>query len=202
MDVADARWLVIASLAIAALGFATWYLCRRRAQSARLRCRFGAAYDQAVVRHGGRRKAEAELKARERSVEREGITALTVYDVERVSWEWSVLQRRFVDAPAETLVAAEQLVRDVMRRRGYRIPESALAAPDAPVDRPSIVEAYCKVRKMTAYGDRDGSTEELRRAVLRYRGLLNELLEVAKSGEAPVVEELPGLREAGFATET
>ena len=203
MDVAGTHWLLIASLALPALGFAIWRFSRQRKQSERLRHRFGVEYDHAAVRLGGRRKAEAELKSRERLAEREGITVLTVFDVERVGVAWNILQRRFVDHPEESLVAAERLVREVLQRRGYRITEPTRGGADASVDRASIVEAYCKERDLSANIRWDQeATEDVRRAVLRYRALLNELLEVCEARELPAPQERLVASDANFGSET
>ena len=203
MNIADSQWLVIASLATPALGLAIWQWLRQRKHSVHLRQRFGTEYDRAVDRLGGRRKAEAELKAREQRVEGEGITALTVFDVATAGVEWSIVQRRFLDNPREALVAADQLVREVMQKRGYRITESERGGIDVSADSPAIVAAYCKARGIAASCEaRPGDTEVIRRAVLRYRMLLNELLEVASSTEPLVSQEPLAETDGDFATQT
>src|ERR1041385_1791316 len=49
------------------------------------------------------------------------IRPLTPMETARFVETWESLQRRFVDNPEWTVGEAEQLARDIMRRRGYRI---------------------------------------------------------------------------------
>jgi hypothetical protein len=59
--------------AAALIALAVWFLHRKK-QSKRLQGRFGPEYGRTVVDLGSKRKAESELKARERRIEGLGIT--------------------------------------------------------------------------------------------------------------------------------
>src|SRR5262245_29485496 len=98
---------IVAVLALLAL--AAWMM-QRRNQSEHLRQRFGPEYARAVDQLGSRDKAEAELRARERRVERLHIAPLVPADAARFEQEWTLLQSRFVDNPHGTLVEADRLV--------------------------------------------------------------------------------------------
>ena len=64
-------------------------------------------------------KAEAELLAREKRVQRFKLVSLTAEDASRFAQAWGVLQTRFVDNPRGVVVEADRLVRDLMVKRGY-----------------------------------------------------------------------------------
>ena len=80
---------VIAVLAV--LAISAWATQRRR-QSHRLQQRFGTEYTRTVDRLGSREKAEAELLARQRRVQRLHITPLAPGEAERFMQEWKLLQ--------------------------------------------------------------------------------------------------------------
>lgn len=63
-------------------------------------------------------KAEAELRSREKRVEKLHIVPLAPADAAHFSQAWRGLQVRFVDNPKSTLAEADQLVRELMLRRG------------------------------------------------------------------------------------
>src|SRR5690349_1847901 len=86
------------------------YLFQQR-QTLRLKRRFGTEYDAVVKRTGSRTKAEAELKRREKRVERMELVPLTQADANRFAQTWTRLQGSFVDDPKGVLIQADQLVR-------------------------------------------------------------------------------------------
>ena len=164
--------------AIALLAVAAWIVYQRR-QSQRLQQRFGPEYSRTVDDLGSRAKAESELKAREDRVEHLNIVALAPAEAARFAQVWNDLQGRFVDNPKGVVVQADQLVRELMQKRGYPIADFEHRAADISVDHPAVVEHY---RAAQAIAVRDGrgeaDTEELRTAVVHYRSLFDELLEV------------------------
>jgi hypothetical protein len=172
-----AVFTVIAVLVL--LAVAAWATQRRR-QSERLQQRFGAEYAHTVDHMGSRDKAEAELLARERRVERLHLRALSRIDAERFAQEWKRLQARFVDDPGGSLAEADLVVRELMMVRGYPMGDFERRAADISVDHAAVVDHY---RAAHAIAVRDesgaGETEDLRKAVVHYRALFDELLEVA-----------------------
>ena len=180
-------WVVVA-VVLLALVVVAWLITRERhrKQSLRLRQRFGPEYTRVISERGNRAKAEAELLAREKRVERLKLVSLSTEDAAKFSQEWGVLQTRFVDNPRGVVVEADRLVRDLMVRRGYPMADFERRAADISVDHPTVVEAYRSARTI-AERDQQGqaSTEDLRKAVVFYRTLFDELLEVQQARPTP-----------------
>jgi hypothetical protein len=101
--------VVIAVVAVVAMEM------RRR----KLRRQFGPEYDRLVTELGSRRKAEAELSARQRRVAKLDIRPLTREETARYLGEWNAIQERFVEAPGQSVEQASALVTAVMKLRGY-----------------------------------------------------------------------------------
>ena len=181
MGAENAQTWVIAAVIVLALVAAAWLITRerRRKQSQRLQQRFGPEYSRVSSERGDRTRAEAELLARERRVERLKLVSLSSEDAARFGNAWNMLQTQFIDNPRGVVVEADRLVRDLMVKRGYPMVDFDRRAADISVDYPTVVEAYRSARAI-AVRDRQGhaSTEELRKAVVYYRTLFDELLEV------------------------
>jgi hypothetical protein len=182
-------WVVLALVAVALVGIAAWF-CYLRYQSRKLRNRFGPEYGRTVDRLGSQTRAEAELKARERRVEKFNIVPLAPEEATRLSQAWSALQSHFVDDPKDAVIQADKLVRELMQKRGFPMGDFERRAADISVDHPIVVENY---RAAQAIAERDArgeaDTEELRTAIVHYRALFDELLEVKnlKPEVAPAV---------------
>jgi len=182
------NWIILLGiLAVVLLAVAIGFVSQRQRQSKRLRQRFGAEYDRAVTEFG-RNKAEAELKAREQRVEKLTIIPLAPADAARFTQAWTALQGRFIDNPKGVVVEADHLVRELMLKRGYPMGDFEMRAADISVDHPAVVENY-RAAQAIAVRDELGEadTEELRKAVVHYRTLFDELLgeRTAKRVESP-----------------
>lgn len=175
--------ILIAALVILALVAAGAWLWSRRQASRRLVQRFGPEYEHAVHRHGDVAKAEAELRERQKRVEKLRIVPLAPADAAHFSQAWRALQARFVDNPRGSLAHADELVRELMLRRGYPMGDFEHRAADISVHHPAVVEHY-RAAQAIALRDRRGEadTEDQRQAVVHYRALFDDLLEV---GELP-----------------
>ena len=168
--------VVVAALALLALG--VWSFQRRK-QSDRLKERFGPEYGRAVGDLGSRAKAEAELKARESRVDQLRLVALSPAEATRFSQAWSALQGHFVDNPKGVVARADQLVRELMLARGYPVADFDRRAADISVDHPAVVDHYRAAQAIAVRDQRgEASTEEQRQAVVHYRALFDELLDV------------------------
>ena len=100
-------------------------------------------------------------------------------DAARFSQAWANLQGSFVDNPKEVVAQADQLVRELMVQRGYPMADFEHRAADISVDHPAVVENYRAAQVIAARDTRgEATTEDLRNAVVHYRVLFNELLEV------------------------
>jgi hypothetical protein len=175
----DLQTWQIAAIAIAGavilVAIAFWILNRRRTQH--LRSHFGPEYNRTIAETGSRRAAEAELARREERVRNLEIRPLSDSDKQRFREQWVACQAQFVDDPAGAVHAADGLLTDVLRARGY--------AADNPHDRISdISAAYPRHATryrfaedlVTRHRHGQGSTEDLRRAFVHYRALFDEIL--------------------------
>jgi hypothetical protein len=178
----------LAAILIAAvIAVILWAHAReKRKQSQRLQQRFGPEYARLVNEVGDPKKAEAELAARERRVERLNITALTSADASRFAQAWNGLQSRFVDDPKAAVAQADRLVYEVMTKRGYPMGDFERRAADISVDHPGVVANYRAARAIALRDERgQASTEELRKAVVHYRALFQELLAASPAPLSP-----------------
>jgi hypothetical protein len=176
-------WMMLAAVvAVILVALGTWFYIRKKQsqkQSHKLQERFGPEYARTVNEYGSRTKAESELKAREKRVERLEILPLAPSEAARFSEAWGALQGRFVDNPKGVVVQAEQLVRELMEKRGYPMGDFERRAADISVDHPDVVANYRSAQAIALRDQRGGAdTEELRKAVVHYRALFDELLEV------------------------
>ena len=191
METLDTQsWIILAAVVVLGLvAIGAWFY--RRKQSHNLQERFGPEYGRTVSELGGRTKGESELKAREKRVERLDILPLAPPEAARFTEAWRALQSRFIDNPKGVVVEAEQLVRELMEKRGYPMGDFERRAGDISVDHPDVVANYRSAQAI-ALRDQRGSadTEELRKAVVHYRALFDELLEVKAPRQALVDERL------------
>jgi hypothetical protein len=183
MNTIPLQWIIVAGVVvIALLALAAWLFSQKKKQSVRLQQRFGSEYGRTVGELGGRTKAESELKAREKRVEHLTITPLAPAEATRFSEAWNALQGRFVDNPKGVVVQADQLVRELMLKRGYPMADFEHRAADISVDHPTVVANYRAAQAIAARDERgEADTEELRKAVVHYRVLFDEMLEVGEA---------------------
>lgn len=166
--------LIVAILVIAGLA---WKLFERQ-RTRNLRSHFGPEYDRTIEQYGEPSKAERDLEARKKRMEKVNIRPLTPVERERFAERWQSVQSRFVDDPAGTIRDADKLVVDIMVARGYPMVEFDGRADDLSVDHPLVVSNYRQAHDIALKHQRGAATtEELRRAVVFYRDLFEELLE-------------------------
>lgn len=172
--------VLFAAVILAAAVFAWLYLQRRRrATTAQLRQRFGPEYERAVGEHGSGRRAEAQLAAREKRVEKLKLRQLEAAEREQFSGRWHALQSRFVDDPKEAVTEADALVSTVMQVRGYPVADFDQRADDISVDHPQVVANYRSAHEIALrVGTGESRTEDLRTAMLHYRSLFDELVQI------------------------
>jgi hypothetical protein len=167
-------FLIIAILAIAAAAWMFLLMMRTR----RLRDRFGPEYDRTLEREHGRARAEAALEEREKRVSRLHIRPLSPEERERFAAEWRTVQAKFVDDPRGAVVLADSVLNRAMQARNYPMTDFEQRAEDISVEYPSVVADY-RVAHAIAAADpqKEVSTEELRRAMQRYRNLFEAIVE-------------------------
>ena len=171
LELAIALVVVLAAVLIA-------FLWIRKRRTARLRTQFGGAeYARAIAKGGSRRQAEAALDERAQRVDGLRIRPLTAADRGRFLASWRDVQARFVDGPAGAVMAADQLLGDVMSTRGYPLDGFDQRAADISVDHPLVLENYRTAHEIAIRQTRgQASTEDLRQAMIHFRTLFEELV--------------------------
>ena len=175
----DRNQLMIVVVVTAFLVIAvTAYLAMRKRRSLRLRERFGPEYDRVVRHEGDVRKGEGVLEFREKRRERFELRTLSPVDRSSFEQRWDEVQARFVDDPKGAVTVADSLVMEVMQARGYPVGDFEQRAADISVDHPLVVENYRSAHDIALRHNRgQASTEDLRKAMVHYRTLFQELLE-------------------------
>jgi len=139
---------------------------------ARLRRQFGPEYDRLAQQLGSRKKADAELAARKQRAEALGIHELSPQQQASYSGDWTAIQERFVDTPAEAVAAADTLVWQVMQDRGYPADDRNASMDALSVYHAGPLEGYRQTLGLRA---ESASTEQLREAMIRHRALFEDL---------------------------
>ena len=164
--------VVVIVVVIAAVALGAMEMRRRR-----LRQQFGPEYDRVVSETGNRRKAEAELSARQRRVAKLDIRPLNSEESARFQGEWNAIQERFVDTPTESVTQAATLITTVMRTRGYPTGDHDEAMEALSVDHAHTLTRYREARTISERaGSGAATTDDLRNAMLKYRELFHELV--------------------------
>jgi hypothetical protein len=170
--------VVLLVVVVVIVGVIAWRAGRRR-RSQRLQERFGPEYDRTLEAAGRKSDAEAELEARQQRVESLEIKPLDDTDRERFRERWRVVQALFVDDPASAVGQADVLIGDVMRARGYPVGDFDQRAADVSVNHPQVVEHYRTAHDLAAKQRAGaGDTEQLRQAIVHYRALVADLLDL------------------------
>ena len=181
----DPTQLMLAAAAILIVIVLIWlYARKRRNRTAGLRRKFGPEYDRAVKVHGSERSAEAKLEDREKRVEKLSIRDLDPMERERFTKQWESIQSRFIDSPKGAVTEADDLVSSLMKARGYPVSDFDQRAADISVDHPRVMENYRSAHEIALrVGKDEGTTEELRTAIIHYRFLFEELAQAPANAE-------------------
>jgi len=168
-------WVLIAIGAVIAVGLLVAAMLAKR-RSGQLRERFGPEYDRTLESSEDRRKAEAELAAREARRGEFDIRPLSPAARTRYLETWQVIQAQFVDDPRGAAGSADGLIQTVMMERGYPVEDFDQRAADLSVDHPDVVENYREGHRLAQPEQIDASsTEDLRQAMRHYRTLFDHL---------------------------
>jgi hypothetical protein len=172
----NSQMAVIVILAIAVIA-AVAILIVLRNRTKKLQARFGPEYDRTVEETGSRYKAEARLKGLEKRVERYPLHPIPLADRERFQQSWRIIQTRFVDDPGRAFTEADQLLGHVMLARGYPVSDFEQRAAELSVDHGKVVEHYRAGHEIAVRRTQGAvTTEDLRRGMIHYRTLFDELL--------------------------
>ena len=180
--------LIVAVILIVVGAIVAFYLQRRRTE--KLRQHFGPEYDRAVAEGGDRHRAEARLEERTERVKKFHLRPLSAEDRARFSEQWDRVQAHFVDAPAGAVAEADQLLSDLMATCGYPMGDFEQRAADISVEHPIVTQNFRAGHEIAVRQARgQASTEDLRRAMIHYRALFEDLVSTPK--EATIVERKP-----------
>ena len=130
----------------------------------RLKARFGPEY-------------EAVLENRAHRVKDLHIRTLDPRERARFQEAWREIQSRFVDDPGGALREADLLIAEVMSVEGYPIQDFEQRAADISVNYPRVIENYREGHTTALkHSQSRATTEELRKAMVHYRSLFEELV--------------------------
>jgi hypothetical protein len=175
----DQRQLIIfIAVALVVVAAVLGFLFRRRQRRRALRERFGPEYDRVLQQEGDVRRAEGVLEWRTKRREQFTIRALRPPDRENFVARWRGVQSVFVDDPKRAITEADRLLDEVMHARGYPTVDFEQQAADLSVDHPVLVQNYRLAHEITLrHGQGRAGTEDLRKALIHYRSLFDELLQ-------------------------
>jgi hypothetical protein len=164
---------------------------QRRLRHARLHRQFGPEYERALQQYGSVSRADRALDARAKRVRQFHFHDLNEADRARFEARWGSLQALFIDDPPRAVRDANELVKDVMVARGYPSNDFDQRVADLSVDHANVVEHYRAARALADSSQRgEGTTEDLRQAVVHYRALFAELVESDAAARASQQPEL------------
>ena len=157
------------------------YMKYRKTRTLAFKNRFGSEYDRTVLEQGSSLKAETKLASRETRVESLKIRDLGASERARFVNEWHTVQARFVDHPKSAVTEADELVSALLEARGYPKANFEQRAADVSVHYPRVMENYRLANAIAVrHGQADASTEELRKAMIQYRTIFDELVQAQK----------------------
>jgi hypothetical protein len=168
-------WLIGVIVVLAAAGAAIYVAQRQR--SRQLRTHFGPEYDHALEGFGHRRTAERALLDRTRRVDKLEIRPLPAPRREELRARWQAVQSEFVDDPANAIQEAHQLLSAMMHEQGYPTAKFEEEVELLSVHHPATVQHYREAHRLAderARGEHD--TEHLRQAMIHYRALFEDML--------------------------
>ena len=185
-------WIALAVgilLAVAAIAAVVVARAARK-RRAELRQRFGAEYDREVEERGSVAKAERALLAREKRVSKQHLQPLPEAERIRFGQDWRNVQTEFVDNPSLAVQSADNLIKTVMLARGYEIERFDQRVEDLSVEHAAVVQHYRAAHELAA-ANREGraNTEELRQALVHYRALFADLLELPQTLATPQLQD-------------
>ena len=173
------EWIVVgAAAALLVVLVAAFVRIRRR--RTHLQERFGPEYHRTVSGRG-RSVAEKRLSEVEQRREELDIRPLPAAARERYLDEWRQAEARFVHDPRDAVRTAERLVTRVLHDRGYELDgeddDFDRRVELVAVDHPDIAERFRHGHAMLGRVDGAEATEHLRKAMIDFRAVLDELLE-------------------------
>lgn len=179
----DKTTIIIFAAVVIVLIIAGLLLMQRR-RTEHLKSQFGDEYERTLKEAGDKRKAEAELDDRRKRVEKLPIRPLDPAQRDRFVEQWERVQAEFVDSPENAVRDADILLQDVMTTRGYPVKNFDQVAADISVDHPTVVQHFRAAHEIAVRHEHgEGDTEDLRKAMINYRALFDELVTEGSESE-------------------
>ncbi|MEV4626275.1 hypothetical protein AB0J90_08290 [Micromonospora sp. NPDC049523] len=165
--------IVVAAVLVVVIAASIWAVSRRAA----LRRQFGPEYDQAVAERESRGDAERELRERTRRHAELTLTPLSEESRQRYATTWADIQANFVDAPNDSVGAADELVTRLIAERGYPTGDYDEQLATLSVEHARTLSHYRDAHEIRLRDQRgEADTEDLRQALVHYRALFADLL--------------------------
>lgn len=195
LDNTSLAWIIGIVAAVVVVALIIWYAVSRR-HTRSLRDQYGPEYNR-TVRELGTRRGEQELLRRQKRVDNLDILPLSAEQRNRFSRQWLGIQAMFVDDPGGAVTDADRMVEEVMKVRGYPLADFDRRAADLSVHHGPFVENYRAARDIAElHRQRKATTEALRRALIYYRALFEDLLEERETTSVERAVERPVERDA------
>ena len=171
--------IVAAVLIILVIGAILGLIFARRRRVQHLQQHFGPEYEHIVQTVGDKKQALVELDERQKHVAALEIRSLNMDERQRYLADWTAVQTKFVDEPGQAIVDADRLIVEVMVLRNYPVSDFEQRAADISVNYPDLVTDYRAARLIAdKNAQHQANTEELRQAMIYYRSLFEQLLEL------------------------
>jgi hypothetical protein len=175
------EWIVL-GVAVAVALVLVLALVRIRWRRSHLKKRFGPEYHRAVTGEG-RGAGESHLAEIESEHDRLELHDLPPMTRDRYLDEWRQAETRFVSDPRDAVRAAERIVERVLHERGYPDDNGQDLASLVSVDHPDTAERIRHGHALLESVEAE-STENLRRAMLDFRSVLEDVLSRPREGAA------------------
>ncbi len=175
----DQRLVTIVAIVavLVVVGIVLGWLYTRKRRTTLLRQQFGPEYDRMLKKEGDPRRAESVLEWRAKRRDELKIVPLSPAQQVEVTRQWREVQTKFVDDPKGAVTEADELVTRVMHARGYPTTNFDQQADIISVDHPVVSQNYRAAHDIALRHSRgQASTEDLRKAMVHYRSLFEELL--------------------------
>ena len=170
------EWILVAAAIGVALLLALAFVRIRRRRT-HLKERFGPEYQRTVADHGIG-DAESRLAGIESERESLSLRDLPPATRDRYLDEWRQAESRFVSDPRDATRAAERLVIRALHERGYpEEDDDGKLVSLVSADHPDIADRYRHGHAMLDSVDGAPSTESLRKAMLDFRAVLEDVLQ-------------------------
>jgi Xaa-Pro aminopeptidase len=149
----------------------------RRQRTERLQQQFGPEYDHTLDKVGDETRAERELEERIAHAKALNIRSLSAEEADQYGLEWQRIQGVFVDEPLGALQKADDLIREVMKEKGYPVEDFDERAALLSVHYPELMKDYRFLHRVaTKEIKNDVNTEDMRQAMVHAKALFENLM--------------------------